>query len=85
MILREPLIIHFLLIPRLDRGIHVFDFMDSRFRGNDRKRLYGEFLEVPLIFSSVLGRLILRLPFATMLHADNGNPIRTLHSMVYHC
>jgi len=23
-------------------------FMDSRFRGNDRKRLYGEFLEVPL-------------------------------------
>jgi len=25
-------------------------FMDSRFRGNDRKRLYGEFLKVPLWF-----------------------------------
>jgi len=25
-LLREPLIIHFLVIPRLDRGIHVFGF-----------------------------------------------------------
>jgi len=34
-------------------------FMDSRFRGNDRKGLYGEFLEVPIS----LGRLKLAKPF----------------------
>ena len=75
--LREPLIIHFLVIPRLDRGIHVFDFMDSRFRGNDRERLYGELLEVPFKYSCATVNKLASLggkgfqPYPTTIHFNS--------------